>query len=91
MTMTDTPKVGVVMVPVESNRPATVVPVDLGQTGVAYVESQLEKAGPLAALVAQQIIGQGSSFTALEKGETLESALQFRTGTFRPIGVQTAS
>lgn len=72
------------LAPVESDRPATIQPVDLGQGGIAYVKNALEQGGPLSSLVAGMFDGKGASFAPLEKGMDLKRALQFETGAFMP-------
>jgi hypothetical protein len=70
------------LVPIESNRPAKIGAMSLGQDGIAYVKDSLGQGGPLAALVAKLFEGHGATFAPLENGTTLERAKQFKTGTF---------
>jgi len=72
------------LVPIESDRSAKIGLMDLGQPGISYVKSALDRGGPLAALVTKLFEGHGKSFAALEEGTTLERAKQFEVGTFMP-------
>jgi len=74
-----------IMTPIEDDRPAEIAPALLEQDGIAFVQSTLAEQGrPLASRVAALFNDKGFSFAPLEKGESLESAKQFKTGQWRP-------
>ena len=73
------------LVPIESDRPVIIKPVNLGRDGVVYVRSLLmEQNNPLSTAVAKLLNSGGRAFAPLEQGETLAEAKQFNTGRSRP-------
>lgn len=78
------------LVPIESDRPAIIEPVNLGRDGITYLHSLLlEQQKPLSSSVAKLWNSGGISFAPLEKGKPVKEAKQFSVGTSRPtIAIQ---
>jgi hypothetical protein len=72
------------MVPVENNRPARIVPIELGQKGTDQLRSNLQTLGHLSSYVASFVNNHGLCFAPVEDGSTLEQALKFRTSMNTP-------
>lgn len=72
------------MLSIESDRPATLQPIDLGSSGIAYVKSALAEGGRISFLVDESFGTQGTCLAPLEKGTTKERSEQFNIGTFMP-------
>jgi hypothetical protein len=61
-----------------------IVPVKLGNDGIAYIKSRLEKAGNLSALVNSQFAASGEVFAPFPQGTDIGRAKRFEHGSYLP-------
>jgi hypothetical protein len=68
------------LMPKKYNVKVDIKTIQLGEAGITYIQSQLDKAGPLSRVVLQLFGNRGTCLASLPVGTKLERAKQFDTG-----------
>lgn len=69
----------------KANLPVDVAPVNLGQAGIAFMRSKLDRGRPLSSATVKSFGAKGVSFSLLPAGTTIEQATQFDTSVQLPM------